>query len=462
MLTIFQRYAVKHLKNGVARLYIADRAALESAGLTEDVRFNVRYEENRISAKPCSNGTNRIMATARGLLLELKNKATGKALKGLSSVSVTFNREGIVIGLHHSDRQRIKRELSLIKALQEGSWLDMASFFSGLGALSYHLKKGLEYAAIESKMVFANDSNARAMSVNLEGNPIWDNASNNAVAVVDKLEDLELSILPGAHLVEVGYPCVSMTTLCPKLRRDLKHPVTGSIYVKLCAAIEKINPAIVVFECAPHFVNSETLRIIQRELNGYRFENVILNAHDFGEIETRRRSCVVATSCGLPPIELANLKPPQRVSRPVLGDYLESIPLDSDKWRSMDHIKRKHVELDNNFKNTVYTADATAIGTVIATYSAPKAGSPMVQHPIDCQLQRQLTPYEHGRIRQLPEKVFDLVMRIANGRHPLVQKNGSITEAHNLLGNGVSKRVWQSIGFFIGEYLSNLREGNVL
>ncbi|GIC77102.1 hypothetical protein FMO003_25020 [Moritella sp. F3] len=453
MLTILKRYAVKHLNKGVARVYITNKAGLESAGLSQDVTYSTQYDHHRITATPCKNGNNTIMTTSRGLLLELKNTSTENSLKDVDFVTVTFSKDGVVITLSHSDKQKLEREQSLKQALCGERPLRKASILSGTGALSYQLKTGLESAGVNVQMSFAIDACDKAMSVNIEANPIWDGATDDALVVVDQLENLDINMLRPADIIEIGYTCIGMSTLCVSQNRDTNHPVVGLLYIKLLAALYKMNPSVVIFENAPFFINSDTLKIIKSEMKGYRFEEAVFNAYDFGEIEPRKRSCVIAISDGLPELQLNNLTPPAITRRPKLGDYLEDIPLDSPTWRRMDHIKKKERQDSLNFKNAVFVPTDTKIGTLIASYGAPKVGSPFIQHPTNVDLQRQLTPVEFGRIRQLPQAVNDLVMKIADGRHPLVSKRGSHSAAYRLMGNGVSKWVWLAIGNFLGNYL---------
>ncbi len=449
------KYAVKTLKTGAARVFIQNRDALKRSGLPANTRFNVIYAKHTITIIPCKNGANKIMDTGRGELLELKNKDTFKAIGDLGFVTVTFKRGKVVISVNYRDKLKMEREKSIFDALSNGAAIRTASFFSGLGMLAYHIKKGLEEAGIRSTMTFANDSSALAMALNLEANPIWENASKDAFAVIDDLENLDISQLMRSHVAEVGYPCLGQTKMCTKENRDLNHPMVGTLFIKLLAALEKMNPAMVVFENTPSFMNSQTLKMIKREMHGYRFEEVMLNANEHGDIEGRPRACIIAISEGLPKMGLESFTSPSSSPIPVLSDYLENIPPDSPLWREMAHVKRKEQQASLNYKNMLYHGHENKIATICASYGAPKIGAPMIIHPANPNLQRQLTVFEHAKIRDLPEKLFNLVMDVNDGRHQLVNKSGSMTAGHRLLGNGVSSKVWTNIGRAIGLYLQN-------
>jgi len=456
-----QKYAVKTLKSGAARLYIQNSDALRKAGLPENTRYRITYTKNSITITADKNGTNKIMDTGRGALLELKNKSTAQSIGHLSFVNATFRNGKIIISVHFSDKKKMAREQSLYNALLSGKPLRTSSLFSGLGMLSHHIKEGLKLSGIQSEITFANDACEVAMACNLAGNPMWDNASDDAFAVIDTLGNLDLSDLPQSHFMDIGYPCVAQSTLCKKENRDLAHPIVGTLFVKLLAAIEAVNPAIVLFENTPAFINSQTLAIIKREMTGYRFEEVILNAHEFGEIEARKRACVIAVSEGLPALNLEAIKPSDTVENNILSEFMDDVPLDSPLWRTMEHVKQKELNPRLNYKNMLYKGHETLIAALTATYNSPKAGSPMIAHPVDTSLQRQLTVREHAKIRRLPKTMYDQVISLSDGSHSMTSIRGSKSAAHRVLGNGVSKYLWNAVGDFMGQFFQKITPATI-
>ena len=454
------KYAVKKLKNGAARIYIQNSDCLRKAQLPENTLVRIKYMKNRIEIIACKDGDSKIMDTGRGALLELKNKSTAKSLGDVNKISATFRTGKVIITLHYTDRKRIERVKKLIDKLSKGKPIRSASFFSGPGMLSYRLKQGLGRAGIDSQVCFANDSSGVAIECNLAGNPIWENATKDALVVIDDLNNLDISELPEADFIEIGYPCVGQSALCKNENRDIDHPVVGSLFIKLLAAIEKMNAGIVLFENTPRFTNSKTLEFIKREMVGYRFENIVINAHDFGDIEARKRSCVIAVSEGLPNLNISELLPDLDIvkQRNCLSDFLEDVPLNSELWKRMDHVKRKDLETSHNYRNMLYNGTEKLIATITASYAAPKAGTPMIVHPVNPELQRQITPLEHSRIRRLPPTLLKQILAVANGTSPMVSRRGSKNIAHRMLGNGVSKYVWNAIGLFLGNYLIKCRD----
>jgi DNA (cytosine-5)-methyltransferase 1 len=454
-ITRIHSYAVKALKSGARRVYIQNREALRNSDLPANTRVSVKYNKHRIVITADENGSHKIMDTGRGELFELKNKATGESLGNVDSITATFRKGKIILTLRRQDQLQLEREQSLIDALCKGKSLRTGSFFSGLGMLTYHLKKGLESNGIKTEIAFANDLSPLAMACNLEGNPIWEDATSDASAVVDELGQIPLDMIPKMHIAEAGYPCIAQSTLCDPALRDTNHPIVGTLFVDFLAAIKQANPAILIIENAPAFANSTTLDFIRREMKGYRLSTANFNAHDFGEIEGRRRACVVLVSEGLPDFDISQLTAPASPQRPLFGDYLDDIPGTSEKFRHFAHLHKKTADKSVNYANAVHHRDATKIGTITASYAA-KAGAPFVAHPTDPMLQRFIEAHEHARIRKVPEKLASLMSDIAEGRHQLVSKKGSKSAVHRLLGNGVSENVWQSIGTFLGRYINTI------
>jgi DNA (cytosine-5)-methyltransferase 1 len=451
-ITRIHKYSVKRLKNGAARVYIQNADALQQSGFLKGVRIRVITKKGRIEITLDPDGAHSIMDTGRGELLELKNKATGESLDGHEFVSVTFRQGKIVITSHGLSESQARREKRFITAVSSGKPLRTGSFFSGTGMLSYHLHQGLKHAGIPAKIAFANDNNELAMACNLAGNPIWAEATDDALAIIDEIDNVPLSELNEVDVVEVGYPCVGFSTLAQKEKLDLKHPHCGLLFISLLNALKALNPAVILFENTPRFGQSETLSLITRSLPGYHFEQRVFNGHDFGELEARKRVCVIGVSKGLPAFDLSTVLPDAVIAPKTVADFLLDIPVDSPLFRTMDHVKARDNMPHVGYRNCLYHGSETAMVTLPASYANPKAGTPMIAHPSNPQLQRQVQVEEHIRLRELPASLAKVIMAVKEGRHPLVSTRGSITACHRMLGNGVSKRIWSAIGEALGNH----------
>lgn len=454
-ITRIHKYSAKHLQNGVCRIYIQNAELLRSCGFAANTPYVVHNSKHNIQIEAIADGDREVVNTSRGELLELRNKETGRALKGLSQVTITFRKGRIVITITKEDADRLSRENQLLSKLHSNQALSVGSLFSGLGMLTLNISNGMKSAGIRSRVKCAIDKSELALSCQLESNPLWCNPDNDACAIVDDLSTMDLDLLPTVDYLEIGYPCVGQSTLSPKNRRDTLHPDVGTLFVATISAIRKLNPAVVVIENAVPFLKSDTLRYIERELTGYNIDQTVISGHRHGDFEERKRACIVATSKGLPLIQLSEFKEPANPRRTQLNSILEPVSVDSSAWSTMKHVVAKLFDRRLNFKHNTYVGTETKIAALSATYSSPKIGSPVISHPY-LELYRPFSVLEHGRLRNLPTALLNTILDVETGMHGLVSKRGSKTAAHRMLGNGVSPKAWFNFGSFLGNYFKSL------
>lgn len=446
-----QRLAAKIMANDAMRIYIKNVGALQDAGFYANSRYRISATPGRIEITLDKNGDNKVFDTGRGELIELKNKQTRRTLGQISHVTVTFRVGKIIIEAHASERAITEREQRLRNRLRQGKPLVSASLFSGLGMLSYHIKQGMARRGLKNNIALANDLDPLALSLNVDHNPIWQQATDNAMAVIDQIEHLLFMDLPTVDWVDISYPCVGFSSLASAGNKDTAHPHCGALFISLVAVLRKLNPSVMVFENVPAFAKSDTLAMIKAAMPDYRFAESIMQGHAFGELENRKRCAIVATSQNLPSFDFATVTP---ISHPALtlGDIMEQIPDSSPLYREMAHVRRRDDMPHLGYRNCLYGPEATRITTATATYASAKAGAPMIKHPIDPMKQRQLTGKEHANLRDLPLALHQAVCDVESGKHPMVSSRGSKEACHRLCGNGVSRWIWESMGLAIARY----------
>jgi DNA (cytosine-5)-methyltransferase 1 len=447
------RYAVKHLSSGAARIYINNSEALRNAGFLASSNVRIVNSPNSIKIYLDPNGSHKVMNSGRGELLELRNKDTANAVGKVDFVMVSFRDGCVSITVHGLSERQSRRESLFLSKIKSGQPLRSACLCSGTGMLSYHIKQGLEAQGFKTEIAFANEHNELAMSCNLEGNPMWDNASDDAIAIVDDIHAVDLNDVSEVDYATIGYPCVGFSLLADKNNLDIFHGDCGTLFIPLVAILRKMNPAMLIFENAPRFIDSTTLHLLEKSFPDYNFSKTILNGHDYNELESRKRACIIATSKGLPAMDLSNILSLYSSERPpVISDVLSNVDLDASCWRVMEHVKLRDTMKNVGYRNCLYYGHESSMTTIPASYGSPKAGTPMIAHPEKPELQRQVQVDEHAHLRGLPERMVAVIMSIWNGAHPLVSTRGSATACHRLLGNGVSKRVWTSLGSAMGAY----------
>ncbi|MCC2525581.1 DNA cytosine methyltransferase [Vibrio coralliilyticus] len=462
MLQVSETYSVKHLSNGAGRIYIKNSSQLRRVGYVSGAAFDVLdYRDGfKLELKP--DGERAVMNTSRGELIELRNKTVGTKLKGVERVTVTFSEGILLITIPINEAKRIARELSAKKALDNGTPLRKASLCSGLGMTAYHLARGMQEQGIEVEMAYSVDNDKLAVALQVEGNPIWENKTDDAQAFAMDMRQVPLSTLNPVHIVEVGYPCVGQSTLCPPDKRDLDHPIAGTLFCSLISMLVQLNPVLVVIENTPLFISSQTLSIMSRELKeyGYRVESTKISGYENGDFEIRERACVTIISDGLPPLRPELFQAPMSVERQCFNDIREDVPLDSWRWSKMEHVTKKQHNPKLNFKHNLLFGDEDQVATLTANYASPRISSAMVAHPEYAEngLQRLITPLEHSRIREVPKSLWKVLADVISGKHPLVSSRGNSTHVQRMLGNGSSPRAWFNFGGFLGKYFNSIRD----
>ncbi|MCG9579068.1 DNA cytosine methyltransferase, partial [Vibrio tubiashii] len=448
-------YSCKHLSNGVSRIYINNHGTLVGAGYREGDLLEVSHSRFKtVIRKNEVNSAKSVMGTARGLLIELRDKKTRESFEGIEKVIVTISSNCIVIEAYPSERRRVERVESLKIAIRKGMGVQYGSLYSGLGLLAYNLSRGFKKKGVKTFLSFANDIDDLALSCSVEGNPIWDEALPAAEATSLDIRELALKDnLPKVNFLEIGLPCTNQSKLCPAHLRDLSHP-SGTLFMSLITVIRKMNPAVFLIENSKPFLSSMTYKLLKKELDtDYAFESVVLNGHSYGDFEPRERACIIARDRSLPATNISDLSPPEMVEHRALSDILQDVPEDSPVWRTMSHVKRKEADPRLNFKNSLYSPTDVKIGALMATYASPKIGSPMVAHPTNSNLQRQFSYVEHCRIRRVPKRLEDVLHKVATGMHCLVRSVGSKSAVHRMCGNSVAPLPWRAAGSWLATWM---------
>ncbi|WP_390240728.1 DNA cytosine methyltransferase [Vibrio sp. R78045] len=449
-----QKYSVKHLSSGASRIYINNSFYLRLIGFVAGVRYSLKETTSGFILKFDENGTNCVMSSGRGELVELKNKTVAKKFESCNSVRVVFSKDGISITSSVTDSAIRRRNESLKFKVNNNLPLKLGSLFSGLGLLSKCIKDGLFSSGVLTEMEFANDNDELVLNCNIQGNPIWKDASKSAVATGEDIQDLVTQNLPEVDVLEVGLVCKNQSKLCPSHMRDLNHSVVGTLFMSLLSVIRKMNPAVLLIENAQPFLTSQTFDLLSRELiKDYTLSTTVLEGYAFGDYEERKRGCIVAVSKGLPELSLSSFASPISVDHKPLSEILEPIDADSVLWKKMGHVKKKLLDPKLNFKNVLHYPNDTKIKALSATYASPKIGSPMVGHPNDSDLQRHFTWLEHSRIRRVPESLERVLETVANGTHCMSRTKSNVGAVHRMCGNSVSPLPWTALGEFIGNFL---------
>lgn len=457
MLKISKPYSVKRLNNGASRVYVSSPDLIRVSGFQEGQYLTANWCNGSITVTASSKATEprfKLLNTSRGLILELRSKNVTNSLSGIGRALVQAKKGSIKIVPHPTELKRLQRENRFVSAIRSKRHLDRGSLFSGLGLLSAYLGDGLHSVGIKSRIRLVNDICPAALTVNTQSNPMWSQAHPNAEAVcADIRELLTTSNIPQLDIMDISYPCNGQSTLINSDQRDIQHKVVGDLFIDTVAAIRASNPALMIMECTPAFLKSDTLRLMKQALSDYVFHDFQLSGAKHGEIENRPRVAVVAISQGIAhllPLSAGVPVPAKRQVTPVLSEFLEDVAPGSDLWREFKHVTNKIDDERLDFKHTAYTPDANKIATLIATYASPKIGSPFLAHPSNPKLMRMFTVAEHANIKRLAPAVKQHLIDIEQGNTTLTSARGSKSLAHKLMGMSVNRYPWTDLAAFVG------------
>src|SRR3546814_1472524 len=95
----------------------------------------------------------------------------------------------------------------------------------------------------------------------------------------------------------------------------------------------------------------------------------------------------------------------------------------------------------------IFQPDSTKIATLTRGYAKIRSTDPILQHPTDPTLLRQITPVEHARIKGVPEKMIEGL---------------GITIAHQMLGQSILAKPFRALADHIGNALVAWQHGITL
>lgn len=438
------------INKGRPRVYL-DSAAMTEAGFLPGQSYErtVDLESKKVILTVTKDGRYQVCKKEKlGRLIPIIDINSAEALAsfdGMDAVRIVFETGRIQIMTLASEANRSNRLERLRENLSKGILLTAGVSFGG-GVLDHAAHAGLKSAGLNAKLTLANEIDEGLLDHASGHNDIWRTDTLGLAAPMQEVvQDVALmSRLKPVDLLAMGIPC-SGASRAGVSKRKLAimedHPEVGHLVASAIMIINRIQPAIVVVENVPEYEASASAQILRQHMRdcGYEVQEKVLRARDFGCLENRNRWFMVCSTRGLS-VSLEGLEPKVLPVR-KLGNYLEPISPDAQDWRTFDYLKSKEVRdaaKGNSFAMQLVTPDSTSVPTLRKGYHKGGSTDPLVVHPSDPQLLRQLTVKEHARIKEVPEHlVADL----------------SKTDGHILLGQGIAYAPVRALFNRIGECL---------
>lgn len=441
--TIIYSKIVAH--RGAVRIWIEGRR-LTRAGIKAGDAFEVESRSQSITMRFKPEGTHTVSRRIRGdtelPIIDVRGRQLLEAFKADDRVRIIVRANEIEITLHHHSRHATEREKRLMGRIQQGKPLQVGSLAHGGGVLDLAMHQGFADAGVASVLAFANEIEEKYLEAALTNNPAWVNTS---IAIQGPMQDVEWNLLPKVDVLVAGLPCTGASLSGRAKNKNHyaeEHEGAGSLFVALLAAVTALNPAIVVIENVTIYAATPSMMVIRSVLRNleYDIQEAIVGGRDYGALEDRKRMCMVAVSRGLPRFNLADI-PKMGAPQYKLGDVMDDVPLNDERWRHYDYLKVK-AERDaakgSNFKRQFVTAENESIGVIGRACWKARSTEPFISHPSGDGRSRLLTPAEHARVKTIPEALIEGLPS---------------TTAHEILGQSVIYNAFRAVARWIGSAL---------
>ncbi|MBB3923718.1 DNA cytosine methyltransferase [Xanthomonas arboricola] len=440
---------------GAPRLWL-EGLRLKDCGFDPGSRFRVELDvvNRQVRLKIDPNGDRAVSQRQRNLaaggvkvtpIVDVAGGGLALALGVGARVRATLSAGEIVFDMHPVDLAIEQRERRTRAQLAEG-YLTEATICAGAGIATLALQEGIESEGIKTRVDFIVDREATYLQIAADNNPA---ITDNTRLYEASLEELDPEALTQASVLQLSLPCTGHSKSGKaklKLEAAENHPTDALAVFGALKIIDAVQPSVLVSENIVDAKNSASYALLLAYLSeqGYDIFDEVYDGKQAGTIENRKRWYFVAISRGLSQGFSMDLVPDQPRKYATLGDALEHIDDDDERWKSYDYLVEKAVRdaaNGKNFKRSLVTPEDTAIGCLGKGYSKARSTEAQLKRDVDAKT-RLLTPIEHARVKGVPEVLIE---------------NVSSTRAHEVLGQSILYGHAHGIGQAIGRHFNNLK-----
>lgn len=441
---------------GAPRLHL-DTTALAAAGFLPGVCIDLfpgAADEPRLTIRACAQGKRKVSRKQRGNrevpVIDINSQQDLQPFVAAGLVRIVIDAGSVHILVPASVRQALARSARLAARLATGQPLRTAGIAFGAGVASGALHAGLAAGGVASELVLANEICEEYLDIGRQSNPVVTSTTTTAAMPMQELTQDEWLLRRVQHveILEAGIPC-SGASRAGAAKRGLArmedHPHVGHLIGAALQVIAALQPSILVVENVETYRNTASASILRAWLRdaGYAVAETVLNARDFGSLEARIRWFLVA----YPPELLLDLEElaPDDSCRCYLGDLLEPIAPEDERYRRVDYLKEKQdrdANCGKHFSMQLLTPASTLVPVLRKGYHKGGSTDPRLLHPTDPERSRLLTATEHARIKGISPALVDGLPE---------------TTAHQVCGQSIDVRPVQAIGQRIAETLRAVR-----
>ena len=444
---------------GAPRLYI-DSPALELAGLRPGatVTQEIHASEFRLTWRVDAQGSRKVSRKVHQLkrgtrvvpVLDINSAQDLAVFAGCAAVRIVIQADAVHILLPASTAKALSRLARLSAKLALGQPLTTAGLAFGAGIANKALHDGLAEAGVNTELVLASELCEDYVELASQNNPVVKAATTVAAIPMQELavDDWLLQRLGSVDILEAGIPCSGASKAGRAKRRLAQmedHPLVGHLIGAALQVIGRLQPAVVLIENVESYSHTASATILRGWLRdaGYAVAEVVLDAADFGSLETRVRWFLVAHPPELD-LDLSQVRPPTAEPQ-RLADVLEPIGPDDERYGTVEYLKAKEerdAESGSGFAMQWLTPESSSVPTLRKGYHKGGSTDPRLKHPSDPSRSRLLTGLEHARIKGVDEELV---------------AGACETVIHQVCGQAVDTRPVMAIGRRIGLALTRPR-----
>lgn len=424
---------------------------LAREGYTPGLRYDLELKDTQVILRVKEDGRFTVSKRERygriTPIIDLTVSELATIFDGIELLRVSIQRGSIVVSAHHQQTRVTERVNRLIKKLESGEPLSVCSLFHGGGVLDKAIHNGLSQSGLSSAISIAVELEGKYLDSSLTNNPeLWNEGS---IVIEAPIQTIDMSKRPPqVDLITAGIPCNGASKSGRsknKLEYAESHDDAGAMFFYFLQFVTALNPSIILFENVTEYASTASMVVIRSMLAslGYTLQERILEGNEFGVLERRKRLCVVALSHGIDGFDIQSIEPVRTKER-AINDILESVPLDSEKWKSFDYLASKEIRdlaAGKGFSRQLLDGNEDGCGVVAKGYAKCRSTEPFITHPEDPTLSRIFTPTEHCRVKGVPVELISGV---------------SDTTAHEILGQSVVYPAFVAVALALGNSLRSM------
>jgi DNA (cytosine-5)-methyltransferase 1 len=306
-------------------------------------------------------------------IIDVTGGALAEILGEGAKIRATLSAGEIVFDLHPVELAIEEREKRTREQVAQG-YLTEATLCAGAGVSTLAFHEGVQAQGLRSRVDWIVDRDHRYLEMASVNNPAITEDTRLYEAALEELEPVALSKVASLGL---SLPCTGHSKAGRAKRKIDKaedHPTDALAVYGALRIVDAVQPAVIVSENVAEARTSASYAIFMAYLQeqGYVLHEALFDSTQSGSLENRTRWWLVAISRGLAEGFSMDQVPAYPKQYETLGQALENIGDDDERWRTFDYLVAKAARDKSegkNFKPNVQNESATSVNGLTRGYA---------------------------------------------------------------------------------------------